>query len=89
MLAYLRTAALPAPALAALVGAEARPQALLALAPFTVMLTYARSHAFLTSADWSKPVLLDGAVFPSIVVSSLHKWRGKPISLSHGVGAVL
>ena len=46
-LAYLRSPAFLARALDALVGADARPQALLALAPLTVMLAYLRSPAFL------------------------------------------
>ena len=47
MLAYLRSPAFLALALEALVGAYARPQALLALPPAAVMLAYARSPAFL------------------------------------------
>ena len=39
-----------APVLAALVGADARPQALHALAPATVMLTYLRSPTFFALA---------------------------------------
>jgi hypothetical protein len=50
MRAYLRSAAFLAPALDALVGADARPQALLALAPFAVMLAYLRSAAFFALA---------------------------------------
>jgi hypothetical protein len=50
MLAYARSAAFLALALDALVGADARPQALLALAPAAVMLAYLRSAAFLASA---------------------------------------
>ena len=46
MLAYLRSPAFLALALLALVGADARPQALLARAPDAVMLAYARSAAF-------------------------------------------
>ena len=42
MLAYLRYPALLAPTLFALVGAYARPQALLALAPDAAMLAYLR-----------------------------------------------
>ena len=47
MLAYLRSPAFLALALDALVGADARPQALLARAPLAVMLSYVRSPAFL------------------------------------------
>jgi hypothetical protein len=47
MLAYLQSPAFLAMALAAIVGADARPQALLALAPNAVMLAYLRSPAFL------------------------------------------
>ena len=50
MLAYLRSAAFLALALLALVGADARPQALLSRAPDAVMLTYLRSPAFLARA---------------------------------------
>ena len=50
MLAYLRSPVLLALALDALVGANARPQALLARAPAAVMLAYLRSPAFLALA---------------------------------------
>ena len=50
MLAYLRSPAFLARALDALVGAYARPQALLAPAPDAVMLAYLRSPAFLARA---------------------------------------
>jgi hypothetical protein len=50
VLAYLRSAAFLALALDALVGADARPQALLAPAPAAVMLAYARSATFLAIA---------------------------------------
>ena len=50
MLAYLLSAALLAQALLALVGADARPHALLALAPLAVMLAYLRSPTFLAIA---------------------------------------
>jgi len=50
MLAYLRSPAFLARVLDALVGADARPQALLALAPLAVMLAYLRSPAFLAPA---------------------------------------
>ena len=50
MLAYLGSPAFLARALLALVGADARPQALLARAPDAVMLAYLRSPAFLAPA---------------------------------------
>ena len=50
MLAYLRSPAFLALAFDALVGADARPQALLALPPLAVMLAYLRSPNFLALA---------------------------------------
>ena len=50
MLAHSGSTAFRALALAALVGADARPQALLALAPDAVMLAYLGSPAFLAPA---------------------------------------
>ena len=50
MLSCLRSAVFLAMALDALVGADAQPQALLALAPAAVMLAYLRSLAFLAPA---------------------------------------
>ena len=47
MLAYLRSSAFLALALAALVGADALPQALLALAPLVNMLAYLQSPSVL------------------------------------------
>lgn len=43
-----------APALAAIVGADARPRALLALGPAAVMLAHLRSTAFLAWADLAR-----------------------------------
>ena len=50
MLTYLRSPAFLAFALLALVGADARPQTLLARAPDAVILAYARPHALLAPA---------------------------------------
>ena len=50
MLAYARSTAFFSRTLHALVGADARPQALLALAPTAVMLAYLRSAAVLARA---------------------------------------